>query len=66
MSSMVYTVFRRNDGYVNAIATSSAEVGLAKLRPQDNKSFTIIIQTTRWTVALAEIDSARALEKDAS
>jgi hypothetical protein len=55
----VYTVFRRNDGYVNAIASGSIELAKDRLRPYSNTSFEILLHTTRWTEAHALIVSER-------
>lgn len=59
MHDNVYTVFRRNDGHVAAIATSTEAGAAERLGPYKETSYEILLQTTEWSEARNLIDSLR-------
>jgi len=55
----LYTVFRRNDGYVSAIASRDCNQAKIRLTAYGKTSFEILLQTRDWAEARERIEQER-------
>jgi hypothetical protein len=55
----MFFVFRRNDGYIHAIASNNRASADRRLAPRPGASFEILLETSDWPVARERIRSER-------
>ena len=58
-NTTIYSVFRRNDGYVASVATRTPAEGIERLQAHGDTSFEIVLQTEHWGEARDLIESMR-------